>query len=76
MLLETIISLGHRLHVTLLAEGIETQDQLRKLLRLGCTFGQGFLFSRAVAAGDVADLLAKGTYKTLADLHIPTTSAY
>jgi diguanylate cyclase (GGDEF)-like protein/PAS domain S-box-containing protein len=61
MLLEAIISLGQKLHVTLLAEGIETQRQLRKLLRLGCKFGQGYLFSRAVAAGDVATLLIAGT---------------
>lgn len=62
MLLEAIISLGQKLHVTLLAEGIETQRQLRKLLRLGCTYGQGYLFSHAVASHDVATLLVGGTY--------------
>jgi diguanylate cyclase (GGDEF)-like protein/PAS domain S-box-containing protein len=62
MLLEAIISLGQKLHVTLLAEGIETQRQLRKLLRLGCKFGQGYLFSSAVAANDVANLLLRQKY--------------
>jgi EAL domain-containing protein (putative c-di-GMP-specific phosphodiesterase class I) len=57
ILLEAIISLGRKIHVTLLAEGIETPQQLSKLLRLGCKFGQGYLFSHAVAADDVADLL-------------------
>jgi diguanylate cyclase (GGDEF)-like protein/PAS domain S-box-containing protein len=57
LLLETIISLGEKLHVTLLAEGVETKTQRDKLVRLGCRFGQGYLFSRAVAAGDVAGLL-------------------
>jgi diguanylate cyclase (GGDEF)-like protein len=57
LLLEAIISLGQKLHVTLLAEGIETQTQLNKLLGLGCRFGQGYLFSHAVSAGDVKDLL-------------------
>jgi EAL domain-containing protein (putative c-di-GMP-specific phosphodiesterase class I) len=57
LLLEAIISLGQKLHVTLLAEGIETQTQLNKLLGLGCRFGQGYLFSQAVSAGDVKDLL-------------------
>jgi diguanylate cyclase (GGDEF)-like protein/PAS domain S-box-containing protein len=57
LLLETIISLGEKLNVTLLAEGIETQSQLSKLIRLGCRFGQGFLFSRAVASRDVGGLL-------------------
>jgi diguanylate cyclase (GGDEF)-like protein/PAS domain S-box-containing protein len=65
MLLEAIVSLGQKLHVTLLAEGIETQRQLRKLLRLGCKFGQGFLFSGAVAADDVAGLLVEGTYNAV-----------
>jgi EAL domain-containing protein (putative c-di-GMP-specific phosphodiesterase class I) len=57
LLLETIISLGQKLHVTLLAEGVETKKQRDKLLRLGCRFGQGYLFSEAVAASDVAGLL-------------------
>lgn len=58
MLLEAIISLGHKLNVTLLAEGIETEVQLNKLLRLGCRFGQGYLFSRAVEASEVEGLIA------------------
>jgi diguanylate cyclase (GGDEF)-like protein/PAS domain S-box-containing protein len=57
LLLEAIISLGHKLRVTLLAEGIETQLQREKLLRLGCRFGQGYLFSAAVSANDVDAML-------------------
>jgi EAL domain-containing protein (putative c-di-GMP-specific phosphodiesterase class I) len=68
MLLEAIISLGHKLHVTLLAEGIETPQQLRKLLRLGCKFGQGYIFSRAVAAGEVANLLGGATFADVLEL--------
>jgi diguanylate cyclase (GGDEF)-like protein/PAS domain S-box-containing protein len=64
LLLEAIISLGQKLHVTLLAEGIENQWQLNKLLRLGCRFGQGYLFSRAVPAGDVDGLLVEATAST------------
>jgi diguanylate cyclase (GGDEF)-like protein/PAS domain S-box-containing protein len=74
MLLEAIISLGHKLHVTLLAEGIETQRQLRKLLRLGCTFGQGFLFSRAVAASEVANVLVGGTFDAVFDFDLVSTT--
>jgi EAL domain-containing protein (putative c-di-GMP-specific phosphodiesterase class I) len=36
-----------------IAEGIETEDQRRRVERLGCAYGQGFLFSRPVP-GDVA----------------------
>lgn len=42
-----IIELAHALHLSVVAEGIETEDQLRILKRLGCDKGQGFLFSRA-----------------------------
>jgi diguanylate cyclase (GGDEF)-like protein/PAS domain S-box-containing protein len=58
MLLETIISLGKKLRVTLIPEGIETETQLNKLLRLGCRYGQGFFFSRPVKTGDVNELIA------------------
>jgi EAL domain-containing protein (putative c-di-GMP-specific phosphodiesterase class I) len=47
-LLETIVSLGHNLGMTVLAEGIETQHQLEGLRGLHCSLGQGFLFSPAV----------------------------
>jgi diguanylate cyclase (GGDEF)-like protein/PAS domain S-box-containing protein len=47
-LLETIVSLGHNLGMTMCAEGIETHDQLNRLRELHCSLGQGFLFSPAV----------------------------
>ena len=59
-LLETIIALGDKLKMTMLAEGIETLDQLGRLRHLGGGLGQGFLFSPAVPASDVADLLERG----------------
>jgi EAL domain-containing protein (putative c-di-GMP-specific phosphodiesterase class I) len=56
-LLEAIVSLGHKLDMTVVAEGIETRDQYERLRDLGCQQGQGFLFSRAVPAGDVRRML-------------------
>jgi diguanylate cyclase (GGDEF)-like protein/PAS domain S-box-containing protein len=56
-LLETIISLGNKLEVTLLAEGIETPAQLERLRHLCCELGQGYLFSPAVPADEVAAML-------------------
>jgi EAL domain-containing protein (putative c-di-GMP-specific phosphodiesterase class I) len=56
-LLETIVSLGDKLNVIMLAEGIETQDQLEQLRHLGCELGQGYLFSPAVAADEVAAMV-------------------
>jgi len=57
-LLESIILFGHQLGLTMVAEGIERLDQLEYLRRVGCDLGQGFLFSPAVAASEVAGLLA------------------
>jgi len=56
-LLETIISLGQKLGVTMLAEGIETSAQLEQLRGFGCDLGQGFLFSPAVPASQVAAMI-------------------
>jgi diguanylate cyclase (GGDEF)-like protein len=56
-LLETIVSLGSKLDITMLAEGIETHAQLERLRNLGCELGQGYLFSPAVPAGGVAAVL-------------------
>ncbi len=55
-LLAGIVSLCHVLEMTVLAEGIETHDQLELLRQLGCEFGQGFLFSPAVPADGVAEM--------------------
>jgi diguanylate cyclase (GGDEF)-like protein/PAS domain S-box-containing protein len=57
-LLEAIVSLGQRLDMTVLAEGIETREQLERLRALGCGVGQGYLFSPAVPASEVAAMLA------------------
>ncbi len=56
-LLGAIISLGDRLDMTMLAEGIETPEQFHRLRELRCTLGQGFLFSAAVPADEVKGLL-------------------
>jgi diguanylate cyclase (GGDEF)-like protein/PAS domain S-box-containing protein len=58
-LLEAIISLGHKLNTTVLAEGIEQRHQLERLRHFGCQLGQGFLFSCAVPASEVPALLNK-----------------
>jgi len=59
-LLQTIVSLGRKLNMTVLAEGIETKQQLGRLRELGCDLGQGFLFSPAVALPEVQALMDVG----------------
>jgi diguanylate cyclase (GGDEF)-like protein/PAS domain S-box-containing protein len=53
-----VINLGHSLGLEVVAEGIETEHQEARLIELGCTIGQGFLYSAAVRAEEVPRLLA------------------
>jgi EAL domain-containing protein (putative c-di-GMP-specific phosphodiesterase class I) len=57
---ETIIVMAHRLGLKVIAEGIETPEQLNCLEKAGCDFGQGFLFSPAVPLADFERILMKG----------------
>ncbi|MDP3208225.1 MAG: EAL domain-containing protein [Rhodoglobus sp.] len=56
-LLDGILALAASADMHVVAEGIETEAQLRVLIEHGCTYGQGFLFSRPVSAADVPDIL-------------------
>ena len=55
---EAIVSLGRLLNLEIVAEGIETDAQLQLLREFQCTQGQGFLFSPALKAPDMARYLA------------------
>jgi diguanylate cyclase (GGDEF)-like protein/PAS domain S-box-containing protein len=48
VLCEAIIVMAHKLGKKVVAEGIETQEQLKLLVSAGCDFGQGYLFSRPI----------------------------
>jgi EAL domain-containing protein (putative c-di-GMP-specific phosphodiesterase class I) len=52
-----IISMGKSLHHRVIAEGVETAEQLAFLQAQGCAEGQGFYFSRPLAAEQFAKLL-------------------
>ncbi len=56
-LLEAIVTLGNKLNMIMVAEGIETEAQLARLRHLGCELGQGFLFSPAVSVANVPAIL-------------------
>ena len=51
-LVEAIVSLGQTFGLGLVAEGIETEGQRQALIELGCSQGQGFLYSPALPAGE------------------------
>ena len=58
IILESIITMGHALGLTVVAEGIETQEQVDRLGLLGCDEGQGYLIGKPLTAKQVSDALA------------------
>jgi EAL domain-containing protein (putative c-di-GMP-specific phosphodiesterase class I) len=57
-IVRTIVDLGHGLGLSVIAEGIETAQQLAQPRAFGCAYGQGFYFSRPLDAGRVEAFLA------------------
>jgi diguanylate cyclase (GGDEF)-like protein len=51
-LIETILVMAQRLNIKVVAEGIETQEQLKFLINHGCDFGQGYLLGRPMTMED------------------------
>jgi EAL domain-containing protein (putative c-di-GMP-specific phosphodiesterase class I) len=55
----TIVTLGHRLGLTVIAEGVETPEHLRCLRELSCEYAQGYLFARPMNAADAEAFLIR-----------------
>lgn len=58
-IVRAIIDLGHALDLMVIAEGVETQEQLQYLSSLGCDVVQGFLFSKSLSAAAFEELLVE-----------------
>jgi EAL domain-containing protein (putative c-di-GMP-specific phosphodiesterase class I) len=56
-IVRTIIELARVLKMDVAAEGIETREQYALLRKLGCRFGQGFLFAQPLPADQMTELL-------------------
>jgi EAL domain-containing protein (putative c-di-GMP-specific phosphodiesterase class I) len=57
VLTQTIIQIGHSMNLKVVAEGIETQAQMKFLKSHGCDFGQGYLFCHPRPAGELLSVL-------------------
>jgi len=66
-LISAIIGMGKSLELNIIAEGVETLEQLNFLRAQHCEEGQGFLFSKAVPAKDFAQLLQVGSPTLMPD---------
>jgi diguanylate cyclase (GGDEF)-like protein len=59
LLVTSMLQLAQTLGLQAVAEGIETDEQLRFLVDSGCRFGQGYLYSRPVPANEISRLLER-----------------
>ena len=57
-IIHTVIQLAHNLEMDVVAEGIETVEQLALLQSLDCNYGQGYLFSKPVSPEEAVKYLA------------------
>ena len=56
-IVESILALARTLDTGVVAEGVESAQQARELARLGCSYAQGFYFSRPLSAQAAEELL-------------------
>jgi EAL domain-containing protein (putative c-di-GMP-specific phosphodiesterase class I) len=70
-----IIAMGRQLGLKIVAEGVETKEQLQFLATHGCTLAQGFYIARPVEAPEMAKLLRIGEDATgIIQIAVPKTS--
>jgi EAL domain-containing protein (putative c-di-GMP-specific phosphodiesterase class I) len=58
-IVRTVVMLAQNLGMDVVAEGVETSEQLSLLQRLGCEFGQGYFFSKPVEASGAEKIIAE-----------------
>ncbi|MFC6489599.1 EAL domain-containing protein [Nitratireductor sp. GCM10026969] len=58
-IVSAVIHLAHRMKMQVTAEGVETRSQAARLRELGCDTAQGFLYGRAMPAGEAGEFLAR-----------------
>jgi diguanylate cyclase (GGDEF)-like protein/PAS domain S-box-containing protein len=65
-IVSAVISMGKSLHMQVVAEGVETQEQLAFLREQSCLYGQGYYFSQPVVAEEITQLLGRSVLGTAA----------
>jgi EAL domain-containing protein (putative c-di-GMP-specific phosphodiesterase class I) len=58
-MVDALVSLAHKLNLTVCAEGVEDEATLGVLGRFGCDFAQGYYVSPAVAASEIPKIIAR-----------------
>ena len=64
VVLDAIVAMAHGLGLSIVAEGVETDAQMRRLMGLGCDLAQGYLVGRPVTARQIAEAFGGVAYVT------------
>ena len=68
--LRLVVEMAHRMNLSVVAEGVETQQQLSRLQEIGCDYVQGYLFSKPIPAADYDTMLSR--FAQQMDVPLPT----
>jgi EAL domain-containing protein (putative c-di-GMP-specific phosphodiesterase class I) len=68
ILSEAIITMAQKLGLKVIAEGIETEEQIRLLRAAGCDYGQGYFFSRPIPGDEFLDFVSQPNNGRLMDI--------
>ncbi len=60
VVIESIVEMAHKLNLKVVAEGIETIEQVNFLKKIGCTIAQGYYYSKPIPSSDFDTLYLKG----------------
>lgn len=58
-LIQDVVTMAHRMHLNVVAEGIETEEQKERLQAMGCDYAQGYFFAKPMSAEEFEVLLKK-----------------
>ena len=67
ILIESVITIARKLDMQTIAEGVETKEQGKMLMDMGCNFAQGFYYSKPVDYQDATELIKKNPFKPITD---------
>lgn len=56
-ILKDIVSMAHRMHLEVVAEGVETREQMERLQACGCDYAQGYYFAKPLPREEFEKLL-------------------
>ena len=70
-ILRLIVEMAHRMYLSVVAEGVETPQQLSRLQEIGCDYAQGYLFSKPLSE----EMFDRTLRQFAKQLDIPTPSA-